>query len=346
LTGSRRALVSSLSLVLVLAGSCAPASEFSQPNSTPSPASTVALEGPLSRAQEGDLVATPTISGIPDAPLPDDAPPEVLDRWWAQPDDPYNAFNGPVAPQEGWLLLAGGGPLPPSVLTRFVELAGGPDARIVVIPTASGEEAFDQSWRGLAALRRVGARNLSILHTRSRAEANSPDFAAQLDDAAAVWIPGGRQWRLIDAYLGTLTHDAIARVLERGGVVGGSSAGASVIASYLVRGAPEGNHVLMAMGYERGFGFLRRMAVDQHLRARGRVSDLQEVVRQYPYLLGVGLDEGTAMEIRGNHARVLGAGRVYIYESTDYSGLRPPYFYLQSGDEFDLLWKQVLPANH
>ena len=85
MTGRTRALVTSLSLVLVFAGSCAPASEFSQPDSTPSPANTVALEGPLDRAQEGDLVATPTISGIPDAPLPDDAPsyvarPSDLDR--------------------------------------------------------------------------------------------------------------------------------------------------------------------------------------------------------------------------------------------------------------------------
>jgi cyanophycinase len=320
----------------------APAADPAQPTDARAAQNSDALDPGRSAGVEGDRVATPTISGMPDAPLPADTPEELLGRWWAQPDDPYHTFEGPVAPDAGWLFLAGGGALPADVMRRFVELAGGPDARIVVIPTASGEERLGPSWNGLSALRRAGARNLELVHTRSRREANSPEFASRLDAADAVWIPGGRPYRVIDAYLGTLTHDAIARVLERGGVVGGSSAGASILASYLVRGAPEGNHIVMGQGYERGFGFVRRLAVDQHLRARGRVNDLTEVVRRYPYLLGLGLDEGTAVEIRANQARVLGAGRVYVYESADYSGLRPPYFYLLPGDRYDLLGKRVL----
>jgi cyanophycinase len=284
----------------------------------------------------------PRLSPIAATGLPADSPEEFADRWWAAPDRPYAPFSGPILPARGTVMIAGGGALPSSVMERFVELAGGPDALIVVIPTASSREDFSEGWQGLAALRRAGARNVIVMHTRSREQANSEEFIRPMEEAQGVWVSGGRQWRLVDAYLGTRMHDAIGRVLERGGVVGGSSAGASVMASYLVRGAPEGNHILMAIGYERGFGFLRRMAVDQHLRARDRVSDMVDVVNRYPYLLGVGVDEGTALEIRGNHARVLGAGRVYVYESQDFSGTGTPFFYLQPGDQFDLLWKQIV----
>lgn len=284
-----------------------------------------------------------TGSSIPDLPvLPSDAPEDYSDRWWAQPDHPQESFPGPVLPGDGWVMVAGGGVLPPQVYKRFVQLAGGSSSRIVVIPTASAEERFGADWRGLDPLRRAGARDIRILHTRSRKEANSEEFVKALEDATGVWIPGGRQWRLMDAYLGTRTHDAIARVLERGGVVGGTSAGASALSSYLVRGAPEGNHVVMALGYERGFGFLRRIAVDQHLRARNREMDLAMVVGRYPHLLGLGLDEGTALEIRGNRGRVLGSGRVYIYESSDFDGRETPHTYLRAGDEFDLLWHRFV----
>jgi hypothetical protein len=92
-----------------------------------------------------------------------------------------------------------------------------------------------------------------------------PEFAAVLRTATGVWLPGGRQWRLTDAYLDTRTHRELEALLERGGVIGGTSAGASVQASFMVRGAPEGNHIVIAPGRTRGFGFLRNAAVDQHL---------------------------------------------------------------------------------
>ncbi len=315
----------------------------SVPSVTPS-ADTPSPEPQISAGVSGGGYVLSTGSYVPDIPdLPSDGAEDYSDRWWAQPDHPQQSFQGPVLPGEGWVLVAGGGVLPPRIYQRFVQLAGGSDARIVVIPTASSSERFGPGWSGLDPLRRAGARDLRILHTRSRSEANSEQFVEALEDATGVWISGGRQWRLMDAYLGTRTHDAIARVLERGGIVAGTSAGASALSSYLVRGAPEGNHVVMALGYERGFGFLRRMAVDQHLRARNREQDLLMVVDRYPHLLGLGLDEGTALEIRGNRGRVLGSGRVYIYESTDFDGRVAPHTYLRSGDEFDLLWHRFVP---
>jgi cyanophycinase len=203
----------------------------------------------------------------------------------------------------------------------------------VVIPTASADASFDSSWPGLAPLEAAGATRLTLLHTRDRRVADSREFVEPLREADAVWIPGGRQGRLVDAYLGTRTHDELLRVLERGGVIGGSSAGASMMASYLVRGAIESNEILMAPGYEEGFGFLRNAAVDQHVIARSRVHDMLRILQEHPGLLGIGLDEGTAMVVTGDHAEVVGRSAVAVYDPADADRL---FYWLEPGDVFDL----------
>jgi cyanophycinase len=246
-----------------------------------------------------------------------------------------------VGPARGALIVAGGGRLEPEIWEAFVELAGGADARIVVIPGASEAESFPSDWGGLEPLRRTGALDITVLHTRDRAEADDEQFVAPLRMATGVWIPGGRQWRLTDAYLGTRTHAELVALLARGGVIGGTSAGASVQASYMVRGAPEGNHIMMAPGHEEGFGFLRDVAVDQHLLARGRERDLLEVIAAQPELLGIGIDESTAIVVRGDTARVIGRSKVAIYDARD-SERREVYF-LDPGTRFDLAARRVLP---
>lgn len=221
-----------------------------------------------------------------------------------------------VGPADGALLIAGGGPLGPEIWGRFLELAGGPDGRIVVIPTAGTEEAFPSDWSGLQGLRAAGALNLTVLHTRDRDEANSDEFARTIREATGVWFPGGRQWRLVDAYLGTRVHEELFRLLERGGVIGGTSAGASIQASFLVRGDPATNAILVSPEYQVGFGFLSEAAVDQHLLARNRQEDLWEVLEAHPELLGIGLDEGTAIVVTGDRAEVIGSSRVVIYDAS------------------------------
>src|SRR5690606_37632628 len=183
---------------------------------------------------------------------------------------------------KGTLVVAGGGRLGPEIMNRFVELAGGANARIVVIPTAGEQDDFPADWGGAETLRTAGAREVTVLHTRDPRVADTEDFVAPLRHATGVWIPGGRQWRLADAYLGTRTLEELNALLARGGVIGGTSAGASIQASYMVRGAVEGNTIVMAPGHEEGFGFLRNAAVDQHLIARGREEDmLQEIGRAH-----------------------------------------------------------------
>jgi cyanophycinase len=259
----------------------------------------------------------------------------------AESPSPRTAIAEPVVgPANGALIVAGGGQLGPEIMERFVELAGGAEARIVVIPTAGTEENFPDDWRGFQPLHNAGARHVTVLHTRNRAEADLESFVAPLREATGVWIPGGRQWRLVDSYLDTRTHGELFALLDRGGVIGGTSAGASIQASYLVRGDPTTNEVVMAPGYEIGFGFLERVAVDQHLLTRQRQADLLDVVGLHPDLLGIGLDEGTAIYVRGNRAEVIGRSKVAIYNGGDRE--RHLYYFLEPGDVFDLGQREVV----
>jgi cyanophycinase len=253
---------------------------------------------------------------------------------------PVDLIAPRVGPARGYVMVAGGGTLGTDIWDRFVALAGGPEARIVVVPTAGTDEVFPEDWSGFQALRRAGAVHLQVLHTRDRAEADSEAFVAALRTATGVWIPGGRQWRLVDSYLGTRVQEELEALLFRGGIVGGTSAGASIQAEYLVRGDPATNQTLMAPGYEVGFNFLRGTAVDQHLLARGRENDLWEVLAVHPYLLGIGLDEGTALLVQGDQGEVLGVSDVLIYDPD-----REPReaLVLRQGDRFDLRLRSILP---
>jgi cyanophycinase len=245
-----------------------------------------------------------------------------------------HAAQAPRGPEKGTLVIAGGGKLGPEIVGRFITLAGGPGAPIVVIPTAD-ERDFGQDCPCLGLFRALGATNLTVLHTRDRKQADTEAFVAPLKRASAVWFVGGRHWRLVDSYAGTRTEAEIKRVLARGGVVGGTSAGASIQASYLVRGAREGNEIMMAPGYEQGFGLMQGVAIDQHVTARGRENHLKAVIDKHPDLLGIGIDQSTAIEVTRDRFRVIGVGHVFIHDGREqpnggfYSLLRP-------GEGFDL----------
>jgi cyanophycinase len=245
-----------------------------------------------------------------------------------------------VGPASGHLIVAGGGRLGPEIMDRFIELAGGVEANIVIVPTAGESDDYPADWAGYEVFRQAGVRNVTVLHTRDPRRANTEAFVAPLRNATGVWIPGGRQWRLADAYLGTRTLRELFGVLERGGVIGGSSAGASIQASYMVRGAVEGNTIMMAPGHERGFAFLRDAAIDQHLIARGREDDMLEVIERYPELLGIGLDEGTAIHVAGDRAEVVGRSLVAFYNTHDSDS--DSYYFLGAGGVFDLGERRVI----
>ena len=153
-------------------------------------------------------------------------------------------------PERGALVIVGGGRVGADILTRFFDLAGGRDQPLVVIPTAGGAETYAQDYPGLKMFKDFGVTHITVLHTADRKVADSEEFVRPLTTAKIVWFVGGRQWRLVDSYAHTRTQREVERVLERGGVVAGTSAGASILSSYMVRGARENNYIMMAPGYE------------------------------------------------------------------------------------------------
>lgn len=246
-----------------------------------------------------------------------------------------------VGPPSGSLVIVGGALRDTAILRRFIDLAGGKEAPIVVIPTAGGGDDYDESWSGLSDFRDLGATDLAVLHTTDRSVADSERFLAPLRRARGVWFSGGRQWRLADAYLGTRAERELRRVLERGGVIGGSSAGATIQGSYLVRGDTRTNVIMMG-DHEVGFGFLRNTAIDQHLLMRNRQFDLIEVIEAHPELLGIGIDENTAIVVRGDRFEVMGEGYVAIYDHQRTLGERGRFYFLAPGDRFDLATREAV----
>lgn len=233
-------------------------------------------------------------------------------------------------------LVIVGGRATDEIRREFVRLAGDSNAKIVIVPTAS-ENPKGQDNRTTREFMAAGAKTVSILHTTDRTRANSLEFLEPLQDASGVWFTGGRQWRLVDAYEGTCTCDAFWDVLRRGGVIGGSSAGATIQGEYLVRGSPLGNREMMAEGYERGFGFLPGCAIDQHFTQRHRQADMERLKRTFPQLLGIGIDESTALIVRQCTARVMGRGSVYFYgaKPSDRDG-QTEFTKVSAGQDYDL----------
>lgn len=255
-------------------------------------------------------------------------------------------------PVRGTLVIVGGGSTDSTgIVEKFVELAGGPNAKIVVVPTAGGNRRADGTPIAyvdsvvLASWKARGLTNVHMLHTHDPQVANTEAFAAVLKDAKAVWFVGGRQWNIVDSYAKTRTYDAFHAVLARGGVIGGSSAGATIQGTYLVRGAVAGAQIMMAPEPEHqdGFNFLRRSAIDQHINTRNRWNDLQQVMAKFPNLLGIGISEGTAIVVRGDQFDVIGKAQVAIHDTTN---PRPtgekPYLTLQAGDRYDMKARQVI----
>src|SRR5664279_4464089 len=150
-------------------------------------------------------------------------------------------------PAKGTLVIQGGGSAEGAgIVETFINKAGGLAAKIVVVPTAGGNRAPDGSIRVykeeqvLAAWKKRGLTNVWMLHTHDPKVADTEEFAKVLRDANGVWFDGGRQWNIVDSYANTLTYREFHKVLERGGVIGGSSAGATIQGDYLVRGAIAG----------------------------------------------------------------------------------------------------------
>ncbi|MGN6544850.1 MAG: cyanophycinase [Aureliella sp.] len=247
-------------------------------------------------------------------------------------DKPYDPHL-----ENGSLVIVGGGGTSLEIWEKFIELAGGADAKIIVLPTAVPEPEEDPYEARV--LHRLGVRDVRVLPQTERDEVSDPEYLKHFESATGIWFGGGRQWRFVDAYWGTPAWQAMIDVVRRGGVIGGSSAGATIQGDLLVRGHPLGNHIMIADGYRRGLGLLPGVAIDQHFRQRNRFDDLAGVVERFPSILGVGIDEDTALVVEApSRCSVIGKGSVWLSRPSHGNEERH-YIEKRSGSQFDLRGK-------
>jgi cyanophycinase len=254
-------------------------------------------------------------------------------------------------PATGTLVIVGGGSMEGTgIVEKFIELAGGPGKKFIVVPTAGGnrrrdgtlqdykEENVIQPW-----LKR-GITNVKMLHTHDPKVAGTEAFVKELRTADAVWFNGGRQWNIVDSYANTLTYREFHNLLERGGAIGGSSAGATIQGEYLVRGDTSGPDVMMTSerSHQEAFKFLRGTAIDQHINTRNRWDHLIPVIQKFPKLLGIGLSEGTAIVVKQDTFEVIGKWKVAVHDSTRlYQPWEKPYFVLSAGDVYNMKTRRI-----
>lgn len=261
-------------------------------------------------------------------------------------------------PEKGSLIIIGGNARSQrDIWDKFTELAGGKDkAAIVVVTTASGDSAAFDKKDVNEVIKQTGIKNVTLLHTSDLKEANSEKFIAPIKNATGVYFVGGRQWRIADSYLNTLTHQAFIDLLNRGGVIAGSSAGASILGSFLWRGDTKGAQIEVG-DHTQGLGFLKNSAIDQHLLVRNREFALVDFIKKAPQLIGIGLNEATAVVVQRDTLQVIGKSYVAIYDYNaiinsgekhvvngreDYTASNGPFFFLSEGQKYDLAKRQVI----
>ena len=205
-----------------------------------------------------------------------------------------------VSMSRGTLVICGGGEISDEVLDEFVAAAGGEKAHIVVITTATDVPDSEEIEEEMDYWRAQNLSRLTVLHTRSRETANVPAFATPLADATGIWFCGGNQSWLADTFLGTISEQMIHGVMQRGGVVGGISAGAAVMSSVMIRNGSTSPEI------GRGFGLLPGTVIDQHFLARNRQERLLGALAAHPGMVGLGIDERAAVVVRGTRIKVVG----------------------------------------
>lgn len=243
-------------------------------------------------------------------------------------DNPLGVVSGA---KPGALVICGGGRLNEEVYQEFLRLAGGAKAHIVHVPSAynfSSASAMRSRYSGWLGYK---VASFAFLDAKDRDEAESDELVQLLDSATGVWIGGGAQGRLANLYGGTKCEAALRRVLERGGVIGGTSAGASIMSSCMIRYGSSSEAVC-----DKGFGLVSHCVIDQHFGERNRLQRLLGALEENKTQVGIGIDEGTAVVLRQNHLKVIGASRATVILPAAF-GQSVTLHRLRAGDEAQLL---------
>jgi cyanophycinase len=221
--------------------------------------------------------------------------------------------------RHGHLVLNGGGSKPDVVMEKFIELAGGRAARIVVFPTASEEADTGQYYQRL--FLEYGCKHVYVADVRSRKQADDRELAQKVAAMDGIWFSGGDQRRVTKVLRATALGAAVEEAFARGAVIGGTSAGTACQSELMITGDGDFT-VIGAENVELwdGLGLFEGVIVDQHFVARSRHNRLISAVLEHPELLGVGVDEATAVWVKPNGTfEVLGDGWVIVYDASQAS---------------------------
>lgn len=272
------------------------------------------------------------------------------------------AFNFTFAQKsDGHLLIIGGGNRPDYLTNRIIELAGGVDSRIVIIPMASGDPLGAALYQK-EQFERLGVKDVDYIIC-NKEEANLESNLKKLDNTTSIYFSGGDQSLLTDAILDTKLIDKIHGIYKNGGVISGTSAGAAVMSKIMITGnelinkdstysffaIQEGNIETV-----EGFGFVTEAIIDQHFIMRKRLNRLISVVLENPNLVGVGIDESTSIIVNPDRTfEVLGERTIMIFDATESNNIQVnslglmsasdmKMHILSSGQKYDLINKKVI----
>lgn len=222
--------------------------------------------------------------------------------------------------QRGYLIPIGGAEdkwNDPVILDRFADLCGAREARIVVIPTAS--QMDDTGGRYVSIFEELGVREVVALPIERRSDCERPDYIEALEQATGIFLTGGNQLRLSTVLGGTTIAQLIRRLNADGVHVAGTSAGAAIMPEHMIAGGYSGaTPTPTIVTLAPGLGLTNRLIIDQHFRERDRLGRLLAAISYNPFVIGVGLDEDTALFMDPEGVfEIVGSGAVTVVDPTD-----------------------------
>ena len=256
--------------------------------------------------------------------------------------------SNPYFNYKGKLIIIGGGSIPDSLFEFFAAHCGGKNQPVVYIPTATNDEEFIQKGEHLIKFTSRGYTNLSTIHTRNKKEADDPKNIALMRNAKGLFFGGGDQQLIADAYAGTKLYDEFIALLNRGGVIMGTSAGATIMGSLMVGGDAR-DDISKKYNFNPAFSFMTNTALDQHVLARNRQFDLISVIENYPGTLGIGMDESTAIIVEAGQFKVWGKSYAMLYDPMDWAAQKnkwgrvlKPFKMMASGSSFNFVTREII----
>lgn len=224
-----------------------------------------------------------------------------------------------IFPYKGKLIIIGGGDILDTMYNLFAKEIGGKDQPIVYIPTATDDEPWIQGGQHLVKFTSRGFTNLTTVHTRDKQKANDPIFIDRIRKAKGVFIGGGDQANIAASFLGTDVHKELIALLNRGGIIMGTSAGATIMGEFMITGWEQRKAPHVQQQYPAGLAFMKNTSIDQHVLVRNRQFDLIPMMETNSNLLGMALDEATAAYVQRDSIQVVGRSYMMIFDHQDWN---------------------------